>query len=156
MAGYPQFCLWTAHSVVDDSSQSDGTSLLFIGQSHGSKLHVTNGRTSRTLATNVNTFTVTPGFLIYTTTAHVAHFESLKTLADVLKSPETTAIPVCETRRVERGSRIVTAVPSTMSLVLQMPRGNLETINPRPLVMEIVQQDIDRSVVSKRLQAVYP
>lgn len=31
-----------------------------------------------------------------------------------------------------------------MSLVLQMPRGNLETINPRPLVMEIVKQDIDR------------
>lgn len=46
-------------------------------------------------------------------------------------------------RKVERGSRIVTAVPSTMSLVLQMPRGNLETINPRPLVMEVVKQDLD-------------
>jgi len=30
-----------------------------------------------------------------------------------------------------------------MSLVLQMPRGNLETINPRPLVMEVVKQDLD-------------
>ncbi|KAF8885990.1 IKI3 family-domain-containing protein [Infundibulicybe gibba] len=48
-----------------------------------------------------------------------------------------------EKRRVERGSRIVVAVPSTMSLILQMPRGNLETINPRPLVLEVVRQDLD-------------
>lgn len=46
-------------------------------------------------------------------------------------------------RKVERGSRIVVAVPSSMSLVLQMPRGNLETINPRPLVMEVVKHDLD-------------
>ena len=46
-------------------------------------------------------------------------------------------------RKVERGSRIVIAVPSSMSLVLQMPRGNLETINPRPLVMEVVKHDLD-------------
>ncbi|KAH0829046.1 IKI3 family-domain-containing protein [Lanmaoa asiatica] len=30
-----------------------------------------------------------------------------------------------------------------MSLVLQMPRGNLETINPRPLVMKVVKADLD-------------
>jgi len=47
-------------------------------------------------------------------------------------------------RKVERGSRIVVAVPSSMSLVLQLPRGNLETINPRPLVLEVVKQDLDR------------
>jgi elongator complex protein 1 len=47
-------------------------------------------------------------------------------------------------RKVERGSRIVVAVPSTMSLVLQMPRGNLETINPRPLVMEVVTNDLKK------------
>lgn len=38
-------------------------------------------------------------------------------------------------------------MPSNMSLVLQMPRGNLETINPRPLVMAIVRQDIKRYVL---------
>lgn len=47
-------------------------------------------------------------------------------------------------RRVERGSQIVTVVPSAMTLVLQMPRGNLETVNPRPLVLEVVQRDIIR------------
>ncbi|KAE9404784.1 IKI3-domain-containing protein [Gymnopus androsaceus JB14] len=48
-----------------------------------------------------------------------------------------------EKRRVERGSKIVVCIPSAMSLVLQMPRGNLETINPRPLVLEVVRQDLD-------------
>ena len=44
---------------------------------------------------------------------------------------------------MERGARIVTAVPSNMSLVLQMPRGNLETVNPGPMVMNVVGADID-------------
>jgi elongator complex protein 1 len=47
-----------------------------------------------------------------------------------------------ETRRVERGSLIVAACPSSMSLVLQMPRGNLETVYPRPLVLAVVRQDV--------------
>ncbi len=40
-----------------------------------------------------------------------------------------------------------------MSLVLQMPRGNLETINPRPLVMEIVKQDVDKADCAKAFAA---
>ena len=35
-----------------------------------------------------------------------------------------------------------------MSLVLQMPRGNLETINPRPLVLRVVKQDLESYVRS--------
>jgi elongator complex protein 1 len=38
-------------------------------------------------------------------------------------------------RSVERGSRLVTAIPTNMSIVLQMPRGNLETISPRAMVV---------------------
>ncbi len=46
-------------------------------------------------------------------------------------------------RSIERGGRLVTAVPTKMSLVLQMPRGNLETIYPRALVLAGVRQLID-------------
>lgn len=142
MAKFPEFCFWAAHTLASTDDSASPASL-YIGLSRGGKLHVASGDASRTLATNANSFTVTPGFLIFTTTAHVAQFAPLKTLGALLASPETP-LPEFESRRVERGSRIVTAVPSTMSLVLQMPRGNLETINPRPLVMEIVRQDIDR------------
>ncbi|KAM5537957.1 hypothetical protein V8D89_008433 [Ganoderma adspersum] len=156
IASFPEFCFWPTHAMAtDDASDTDEgttTTPLYIGLSHASKLHVADGQATRTLAANVNSFTTTSGFLIYTTTAHLAHFAPLKTLAGVLKTPEGQ-MPEWETRRVERGSRIVTVVPSTMSLVLQMPRGNLETINPRPLVMEIVRQDIDNGNYLKAFTA---
>lgn len=51
-------------------------------------------------------------------------------------------------RAVERGSKIVTVVPGSTSLVLQMPRGNLETVFPRPLVLKIVRQDLSSYVLA--------
>lgn len=64
-------------------------------------------------------------------------------LTELEEDDNATDLSGWEKRRVERGSRIVTVVPSAMSLVLQMPRGNLETVNPRPLVMEVVKKDLD-------------
>lgn len=46
-------------------------------------------------------------------------------------------------RNVERGSRLVTAIPTTMAIVLQMPRGNLETIFPRAMVLAGIRHLID-------------
>lgn len=43
-------------------------------------------------------------------------------------------------RSLERGSRIVTCVPDGIQLVLQMPRGNLETICPRSLVLTVARE----------------
>ncbi|KAH9935182.1 IkappaB kinase complex IKAP component [Epithele typhae] len=126
-AKLPEFCFWSASVAIFN------------------RLYVADGHTSLTLASNVNSFTLTPGFLIYATTAHLAHFAPIKTLVATLaraaEAPDNP-VPEFETRRVERGSRIVTTVPSAMNLVLQMPRGNLETISPRPLVLEVVHQDI--------------
>lgn len=46
-------------------------------------------------------------------------------------------------RNIERGSRLVCVMPSTFSLVLQMPRGNLETLYPRALVLAGVRRSIE-------------
>lgn len=46
-------------------------------------------------------------------------------------------------RTIERGARIVTAMPTTYSVVLQMPRGNLETIYPRALVLAAIRRNIE-------------
>lgn len=43
-------------------------------------------------------------------------------------------------RSIERGAKLVTAMPTTMSVVLQMPRGNLETIYPRAMVLAGIRQ----------------
>lgn len=50
-------------------------------------------------------------------------------------------------RRVERGSRIVTAIPNDFRVILQMPRGNLETVCPRALVLARVRHCLDKLVM---------
>lgn len=113
-----------------------------------------NGRlyaNSTLLARDATSFIVSGTFVIWTNSAHEARFLPLSSLSsrstDGL-SADGPASAVEEVhglgRRVERGSRIVTAVPSSMALILQMPRGNLETICPRPLVLEVIRRDLDR------------
>ena len=46
-------------------------------------------------------------------------------------------------RSIERGARLITAMPSRMSVVLQMPRGNLETIYPRAMVIAGIRKLLD-------------
>ncbi|RDB24885.1 Elongator complex protein 1 [Hypsizygus marmoreus] len=149
VAQFPESCLQSQSIIVSSSSDDeDGTSsaTVYVGLSASGKLLIASADTTRTLASNVTSYTIASGFVIFTTTAHEAIFIPQTALRPLLDEAEGVPSPVqkgWEVRRVERGSRIVVAVPSAMSLVLQMPRGNLETINPRPLVMEVVKQDID-------------
>jgi elongator complex protein 1 len=46
-------------------------------------------------------------------------------------------------RSIERGARLVTVMPSIFALVMQMPRGNLETIYPRALVLAGIRLSIN-------------
>jgi elongator complex protein 1 len=128
---FPEFCFLSICVTAQSKT-------IYVGLSDANKLYVCTAPDAdpQTLATNVTSFTVASGFVIFTSSAHEANFVPFSSLS-------SGDIKPWEKRRVERGSRIVTAVPSTMSLVLQMPRGNLETINPRPLVMEVVRQDLD-------------
>jgi elongator complex protein 1 len=156
LCSFPEHCFWAACSVVQDS-------WLLVGLAYSGKLScVLPGSQSALFSGNANSFAMASGFVVFSTTAHEAHFAPVGMLVQYLKSLKETeefALPLenrtspaqlssdtWEKRRVERGSRIVTVVPSTMSLVLQMPRGNLETINPRPLVMEVVKSDLDSYV----------
>ncbi|KAG8220454.1 IKI3 family-domain-containing protein [Butyriboletus roseoflavus] len=155
LCAFPEHCFWARCSVVDDTR-------LFVGYAYSGKLYcVVPGSQPVLLASNANSFAIGSGFVIFTTAAHDARFIPVTTLVQHVQnlqreeeelSPASgnsitqLSIDGWEKRRVERGSRIVTVVPSTMSLVLQMPRGNLETINPRPLVMEVVKADLDSCV----------
>jgi len=100
------------------------------------------GSDSCTLATGVTSFTITPDFLIYTTSSQSSHYAPLSSVQRVLDGEDVALIPDedWEQRRVERGAVAVVACPSSMSLVLQMPRGNLETVYPRALVLSVVRR----------------
>lgn len=108
-----------------------------VAMSSNGKLKIgsVDGVMMKTLTNNSLSFTLTPDFLIGTTSAHKAIFLGLHS--------ENKAVEEIEERRVERGSRVVVACPRAMRLILQMPRGNLETIAPRPLVLQNVKRDVD-------------
>ncbi|KAF9463531.1 pol II transcription elongation factor [Collybia nuda] len=148
VARFPEFCFY---SRGIPSSSSEGVEevppvVVYIGLGRSGKLHISNEKSTHILAHNTTSFTVASGFVIFTSTTHEATFVPIQSFHMFLNTSNEGLKPSTtdwEVRRVERGSRIVTAVPSSMSLVLQMPRGNLETINPRPLVMEVVKQDLN-------------
>ena len=67
------------------------------------------------------------------------HLSVLPSLSDGKAHPFDESI-----RRVERGSRLVCVNYANTEVVLQMPRGNLETIHPRALVLSAVRSRLDQ------------
>ncbi|KAF2262254.1 elongator complex protein 1 [Lojkania enalia] len=94
------------------------------------------------LVRNCTSFVVTPAHLIFTTTQHLLKFVHLAGMND-LEVPPDEPQKEERCRRIERGAKIVTVMPTTFSVVLQMPRGNLETIYPRALVIAATRRSIE-------------
>ena len=61
------------------------------------------------------------------------------------ESPERRFVQagVAVTRSVERGARLVVCCATETGVVLQMPRGNLETVHPRALLLSCVERLLD-------------
>ncbi|ORX39112.1 IKI3 family-domain-containing protein [Kockovaella imperatae] len=99
--------------------------------------------TVHALANGVTSFTHTPEYIIYTTASQSSHYVPTSTLDRILNGEEVNEWEIqWETRAIERGALAVTACQSSMSLILQMPRGNLETVYPRPLVLAVVRRNV--------------
>lgn len=147
VGSFSEFCSIAAEVKIP----STDSVRIFVGQA-SSKLIATADLPNvkdLTLSRSCTSFTLAGSYLVWTATSpvHEAHFCRLDILPGLLSNSEPPAVDAetlksLETRRVERGARIVTSVPSEPSLVLQMPRGNLETIMPRPLVIEQVKIDV--------------
>ncbi|KAI0018278.1 IkappaB kinase complex, IKAP component [Xylariomycetidae sp. FL0641] len=103
---------------------------------------------SRLLLKNCTSFLVTPAHIVITTSNHLVKFIHL-TEVDALEVPQDDPENDERCRSIERGARLVTAIPTNMSLVLQMPRGNLETIFPRAMVVAGIRQLIEASDYEK-------
>jgi elongator complex protein 1 len=62
----------------------------------------------------------------------------------LMGSDENYLLEGYEPRNVERGTRLVAILPMNPMAVLQMPRGNMEGIYPRSLVLPFVMAKIDK------------
>lgn len=98
---------------------------------------------SRVLAKSCTSFVLTPAHLIFTTSNHLLKFVHITEVEDLDVPADTPEIDE-RCRAVERGAKLVTVTPSNYAVTLQMPRGNLETIYPRALVLAGIRQHIDK------------
>ncbi|KAJ1921502.1 putative elongator complex protein 1 [Mycoemilia scoparia] len=97
------------------------------------------------VTTGCSSFFLRHDYLIFTTSRHTLRFIRVNDRFLEAKLPEQSASKFDESiRRVERGSSIVLALPTIDKVVLQMPRGNLETIRPRALTLSMVRQWVDQ------------
>lgn len=87
-------------------------------------------------------YIVTAAHLIYTTSNNLLKFVHMAHDDAELQVPPDEPEKDERCRNVERGARIVTVMPTAYALVLQMSRGNLETIYPRALVLAGIRQCI--------------
>ncbi|KAM9377431.1 elongator complex protein 1 [Pholidichthys leucotaenia] len=135
-------CVSFPHPCIQTVLCSIGGEEHLLGLTERSHLYA--GKTQ--LASNISSFAICNDFLLVTTHSHACRCLQLCTLtvkglqealtSDGGQNDETI-------RRVERGSRIVTVVPQDTRVILQMPRGNLETIHHRALVLAQLREWLD-------------
>lgn len=130
---------------VAQASDAPGSERFIVGLTDTSMLLTSRlsveQSSSTVLARDATSFVISPPFLIWTNTHHEARFLPLASLSGPIT--QSTSEVVSLDRRVERGSRIVSAVPRQMALILQMPRGNLERVYPRCMVLDRVRKELD-------------
>lgn len=114
--------------------------LIFIGLSHKGNLYF-----NETLVmNNVNSYFIHTHFLMLTTLQHFLFCAELtQSGIQALQSYQKTESPHVYKRNLERGSRLVIVVPNDTRTVFQLPRGNLEVIQPRPLSLKIIGGYLD-------------
>lgn len=122
MTSFPEYCAQL--ELIGDK---------LIGLAASSRLYVDG----KEILSAVSSFTVTLDFLLVTS---LQKHQLLCVPLDRLVS----SIPFPTERAVERGSKLVHAVAASTAVILQMPRGNLETVHPRALSLAVVKTLIDR------------
>ena len=112
------------------ATTNNGAPAVYALKSMKKKLYLN----SKEIATEVTSFTITSdnAFLIYTTIGELKFMAIEKASQDVVES-----------RRIERGSRIVSLVKDKSQIIFQLPRGNLETISPRILSFKIIKRHLE-------------
>ncbi|KJH49568.1 hypothetical protein DICVIV_04300 [Dictyocaulus viviparus] len=86
----------------------------------------------RIFANSVSSYLIHDDVCFYITLQQKLHFVSLKTKQKL-----------CQERAVEIGSNLIVCCSEGIDVIMQMPRGNLETIHPRIFVIRLIKRLID-------------
>nr|CAB3242269.1 putative elongator complex protein 1 [Phallusia mammillata] len=140
-------CLCPRMSVCSFGTEMENSTVGLLSLSPQKQLFLDNVM----INSECTSFAIHSKFVLITTSSHkliaISRKTSFNQLIDLYsKTTQTVAnvISVTEvSRSVERGSTIVVVTPWATKVVLQMPRGNLEVIHPRPLVLSILKELLD-------------
>ncbi|XP_035718153.1 putative elongator complex protein 1 isoform X1 [Vespa mandarinia] len=128
------------------------TRYAIISLSHGNRLSID----SKEIANNITSFFLHSKFLLLTTSQHTLVCVTLDNEGlEQLYKQDLTIKPwennICKQsvndlniRRIERGSFLIIALPNDSKTILQMPRGNLECIQPRALSLYIIGEHLKK------------
>lgn len=100
------------------------------------------------VANNVTSLVVHSEFILLTTLRHMLLCAQLnhRGLQSLIKEQCGPG------RHIERGARLVTSVAGDTCVILQMPRGNLECIQPRPLTLHVATVNLDAGLYGAAFQ----
>jgi len=123
-------------SFIEEDEQENvmpaSKSEIIVGLNSQSRFYVNGIEASR----ECNSFAIHDRYILFTTLTHklkfIDHREEFS--PELLDSTPLHTYDICS-REVERGARIVSVVPFDTKVILQMPRGNLECIYPRALLV---------------------
>lgn len=136
----PEFCYQMSILTIDSAAMDSCTKWAVIGLSRTNRLYCGHDL----IAAGVANFGVNSllGILIFVTvgTRPAVHYMDLLALIGLgdlhgLQTEEHYYLECGEPRPVERGARLVISVPGEARTIIQLPRGNLEVFEPRPLVL---------------------
>ncbi|KAJ3272885.1 hypothetical protein HDV01_005208 [Terramyces sp. JEL0728] len=133
------FCPWIEAARVGPNLEE--SRILYIGLNDRNKLYAND----KVLAIDCTSFALHNEFLVISTLEHIVKFLSIHKSPDefVFHTKEENVGFNEKSRSIELGAKIVLTIPFHTHLVLQMPRGNLETIAPRALVLSSVRSAIE-------------
>lgn len=145
---FDEFCPLVQCILPNSKSAHDSNQTRALGLTTSGKLYLNQ----ELVANDCSSFSTDLDYLIYTTLSHELKFIELSGLFSsdnhssglsqpALEQSQANRFTASMVRAVERGSIIVSSVPSSMKVILQMPRGNIEAIHPRPMVLRSICLD---------------
>ncbi|CAX42359.1 subunit of Elongator complex,putative [Candida dubliniensis CD36] len=133
---FPQLCRDIEVSFKEDTQQYEAFGISRNGKLFCNENHVVSGVTSLKITESHLLFTTVQSKLCF------IHLNSSQENYEIFSNLTNENIIDERIRQVERGSILVNVMPTKYSAVLEAPRGNLETICPRIMVLSAIRKFI--------------
>ena len=133
---FPQLCRDIEVSFKENTQQYEAFGISRNGKLFCNENHVVSGVTSLKITESHLLFTTVQSKLCF------IHLNSSQENYEIFLNLTNENIVDERIRQVERGSILVNVMPTKYSAVLEAPRGNLETICPRIMVLSAIRKFI--------------